>query len=338
MNERKPTKTSNQALLPIDSLREEAPRLEFVEEKNDVEYFSIKSKTVLNRCSSESMPFTWTINPYRGCEFGCKYCFARYTHEYLGMAEVQDFERKIYMKLNAPEILAKDLMKANAEGKLIAIGTATDPYQPSERRVQVTRKLLEVFSSCQGLNLSITTKSALVKRDIDLLKAVNERNRLRINFSLITLDTRLLRALEPRAPTPQKRLDAMKALSEAGLEVGLFLAPILPGMTDDRSTLESVIKAAIGAGASYVASDVVNLRSAARKQFFPFLAENFPPLLPLYKRMFNSSAYVSNEYGTRLQNLVDEIWQKYRSSFKPPRTAPAKRRTKPRQMNLTFDS
>lgn len=332
---KKTYKHGNQPVLPIEGLAEESTKLELIGTKNNVDYFSIKSKTILNHCSSNDMPFEWTINPYRGCEFGCKYCYARYTHEYLGMEDARDFETKIYVKLNAPEIFSKELIKAKVEGKPISIGTATDPYQPAERRFQLTRKLLQILSNYQGLILSVTTKSALITRDADLLKSIAGQNKLHINFSLITLNSRLARILEPRAATPQKRLDAIKVLSEAGLYVGVFLAPILPKITDSRETLEAVIKGAVGSGARYIASDTVNLRSAARKQFFPFLAERFPHLLPHYQTMFKDSAYVSDDYDAKIRSLVKELWEKYRPAADPPEHRDeSQEKAEPQQINL----
>ncbi len=167
-----------------------------------VEYFSLPSRGLLNRCvSNRRMPFTWTVNPYRGCEFACKYCYARYTHEFMEMRDGVDFERKIYVKQQAAWLLRQDLKKVK-RGEEIAIGTATDPYQPAEKRFEVTRAILEELAQHRGLELGIITKSDLVTRDIEVLRRIAEHNQLFVNLTITTLDTKLARILEPRAPRP----------------------------------------------------------------------------------------------------------------------------------------
>ncbi len=188
-------------------------------------------KQILNRCTSPWMRFRWTINPYRGCEFGCVYCYARYTHEFLELRDPMDFERRIFVKRMAAEVLARTLSRTPIGSDQIAIGTATDPYQPAERKFGLTRSMLEVFAQLGGLDLSITTKSGLITRDLDLLKAINSRSRLSVNFSLITLNRRLQRILEPRAPRPSLRLRALKELREAGIRCHLLMMPMIPGLT-----------------------------------------------------------------------------------------------------------
>src|SRR6266481_9682268 len=176
----------------------------------DVEFLEMPVRTILNRCENPRLPFRWTINPYRGCEFGCVYCYARYTHEFLELRDPMDFERRIFIKRMAGEVLQRTLSRTPIGADQIAIGTATDPYQPAERKFGLTRSMLEVFATVGGLNLSITTKSALVARDLGLLQEINRRSRLSVNFSLITLNRRLQRILEPRAPRPSLRLRALK--------------------------------------------------------------------------------------------------------------------------------
>ena len=188
-------------LVGIARLAAESPLLEA---KSQVEYFEIQARSILNR-TRPGMPFAWTINPYRGCEFGCKYCYARYTHEFMGMEESTDFEDKIYAKKASAELLRHELKKIPKRDG-IAIGTATDPYQPAERRYERTRAILEVFAGERGRRLSITTKSDLVTRDIDLHREIARGNVLDINVTITTLDTELARMLEPRAPRPDLRL------------------------------------------------------------------------------------------------------------------------------------
>src|SRR5215469_18128036 len=157
----------------------------------DVEFVDMPVKQILNRCTSPRMPFRWTINPYRGCEFGCVYCYARYTHDFLDLRDPMDFERKIFVKRMAADVLARTLSRTPIGTDAIALGTATDPYQPAERKYGLTRSMLEVFANLSGLDLSITTKSSLIVRDLALLTKINRRSKLSVNFSLITLDRKL---------------------------------------------------------------------------------------------------------------------------------------------------
>src|SRR5213593_3705274 len=226
-------------------------------ETRGVSFFDLPCRSVLNRCASERMPFAWTINPYRGCEFGCTYCYARYSHEYLGMEDWLDFQDKIFVKREAPGRLARELRRVRPDGEAIALGTVTDPYQPAEREYRITRRILEVMASARGLRLSITTKSTLVARDLDLLQAIASRGRLTVNVSLITLDRRIARILEPRAPTPVKRLATIRTLADAGLRVGVFAMPVLPGLTDSPRALEALVGRSAEAGATHFAAQVL---------------------------------------------------------------------------------
>src|SRR5487761_945764 len=193
-----------------------------------VEFVEMPVHRILNRCTGTRMPFRWTINPYRGCEFGCVYCYARYTHEFLELRDPMDFERRIFVKRMAAEVLAHTLSRTPIGTDAIAIGTATDPYQPAERKYGLTRSMLQVFAQLSGLNLSITTKSALVTRDLDLLLAINRRSRIQVNFSVITLNRRLQRILEPRAPRPGLRLRALNSLARAGIRCNVMMMPMIP--------------------------------------------------------------------------------------------------------------
>lgn len=278
--------------------------------KRKVEYFSLLSQTVLNRCTSPRMPFLWTINPYRGCEFGCKYCYARYTHEYLGMEDPAEFEEKIYAKEQAGAVLRKEL--SEDPGGAIAIGTATDPYQPAERLFGVTRGILETLAEFRGLRVSLTTKSDLVLRDLDLLRTIAEANAVQVNVTITTLRADLARCLEVRAPRPDLRLAAVAALARAGIPAAVFAMPVLPGITDDPANLESVAKAAAQAGASYFAVNVLFLMPSAQKAFFPFLEEQFPELVENYRRWYAHSAYLRGRYVERIHELARRLREKYR--------------------------
>src|SRR5271154_4844102 len=214
---------------------------EALREGHNVEYFTLPARSLLNRCTSNrSLPFTWTINPYRGCEFACRYCYARYTHEFMEMRDGAEFEQKIYVKQHTAELLRRELRRVKP-GESIALGTATDPYQPAERRYEITRGILEEFARHRGFELGIVTKSDLVVRDLELLKDVERNNALSIHVTVTTLNVDLARILEPRAPRPDLRIEAVHQLSQAGLTVGVSCSPVLPGITDLPADLEAVV-------------------------------------------------------------------------------------------------
>ncbi len=275
------------------------------------EYRTLPCRNLINRCASERMPFEWTINPYRGCEFGCRYCYARYTHEYMGLDDTRLFETEIFVKGNAAEALERDLPPGKTLAGSIAIGTATDPYQPAERKFLVTRRLLEVFARREGLRVSLTTKSDLVTRDIDLLTAIARRNDISVNLTITTLSRRLARILEPRAPRPALRLEAVRALSRSGIATGVFIMPVVPGITDSPASLEAIVAAASRAGASYLAHQVLFLRSSAKQEFYPFLAENFPRLLARYRRTYAASPYHTARYREQVDAVVSGLRRRY---------------------------
>ncbi len=282
-----------------------------VRERAEVEYFALESRSTLNRESSGRMPFAWTINPYRGCEFGCKYCYARYTHEFMEMWDGRDFERKIYAKVNAPEILRAELRAAKDKGLAIALGTATDPYQPAEKRFEITRRMLEVFAEFEGLEFSITTKSVLILRDLDLLSITSQKHRFSVHMTVTTLDERLARLLEPKAPSPSKRLEAIAALARAGIYVGVNAMPILPGLNDDPRALEELARQAHEAGAKSLHGNVLFLMPSAMKQFMPFLEKEFPHLVKRYRQLYARSAYLNGEYKERMTKLVADLRARY---------------------------
>jgi len=277
----------------------------------DVDFVDMAVRQILNRCTSPSMPFRWTINPYRGCEFGCVYCYARYTHEFLELRDPMDFERRIFVKRMAGEVLQRTLSRTPIGADQIALGTATDPYQPAERKFELTRSMLEVFAQIGGLNLSITTKSALIERDVDLLEQINCRSRLSVNFSLITLNRRLQRILEPRAPRPALRLTAMKKLSGAGIRCNVLMMPMIPGITDAPAAIESVIRAARRAGALAVWWRSLFLKPAAARRFLPFINENFPAEQKRFGEWYSRSAYPPRSYDDSLQPIFVRLKRKY---------------------------
>jgi DNA repair photolyase len=256
------------------------------------------------------MPFTWTINPYRGCEFGCRYCYARYTHEFMEMRDGLEFEQKIYVKQHAAALLRHDLRRVKPD-EAIAIGTATDPYQPAERRYEVTRGILEEFARHRGFEVGIVTKSNLIVRDLALLQTVGRNNKLSVHITITTLNTELARILEPRAPRPDLRLDSVRALSQAGVRVGVSCSPVIPGITDAPKDLESVMCAAAEAGADHVFANALFLKPCSASVFLPFLEQNFPHLVENYRKRYRDRAFVPAAYAKRLQQLVTRLKEKH---------------------------
>ena len=302
-------------LVGIARLAAESTRLT---QKRQATYFEIEAKSILNRCSNTQMPFYWTINPYRGCELACKYCYARYTHEYMGMEDGSEFERKIYSKKDASRVLDEELSPAKLMNRPVALGTATDPYQPAERRFFTTRSLLEVLARRPGVALSITTKSDLVVRDVDLLKEIQRIGSIHVNISITTTKLRLASQLEPKAPTPKRRLAAVRALADAGIPVGVFIMPVIPLLTDDAEGLEEIARQAKAAGASYLGARPLFLMPSAKKVFLPFIEEKFPRLQTAYRELFGSSAYLPQAYGARIRTLLDAIRRQHQLASHPP--------------------
>jgi DNA repair photolyase len=289
--------------------------------KRGTEYFLLPVKSILNQCNSERVPFRWTVNPYRGCEFGCRYCYARYTHEYMEL-DGDDFESKIYVKKDAGALAERDLSSEKIWGEHIAIGTATDPYQPAEKEFGATRAILERMAEREGLSLSITTKSNQVVRDIDLLQRISERSSITIHMTVTTLRTRLARMLEPRAPRPDLRLEAIRKLREAGINVGVNAMPILPGLTDREDDLDALVRAARDSGAQWLAANVLFLMPSSWKPFIAFLEEKFPRLARRYRDFYRGYGDAPEEYRKRIKELVDGLRRKHGLGSRPVPASP----------------
>jgi len=308
------------------------------------EYFLLPVKSILNRCDSNRVPFEWTINPYRGCEFACKYCYARYTHEYMEL-DGSEFEKKIYVKKDAAPLLAWDVAhkysyaserSGGEKPDHIAIGTATDPYQPAEREHGVTRACLEELAKREGLSISIITKSNQIVRDIDVLTKIAARSTLQIDITVTTMRARLARLLEPRAPRPDLRLAAVKELHEAGLDVGVSASPLVPGITDGEGELEAVAAAAKEAGAQWFFSGVLFLMPSSAKQFLPFVREKFPRLAKQYEQWYAKNGYAPEEYRRKASERVARIREKY--GFRSRPWVEKKHTTPCSQLSLGWDA
>ena len=317
------------------------PHLELIGTQGDIRYYDQPAKGVLNGPEVTGMGF-WSINPYVGCAFGCAYCYARYAHRYVAERKTMEgadegheltelpswlaFERRIFVKRNAAEVLRATLRGQRTpqvpgprppalarlwKGEAIVIGTATDPYQPAERQYRVTRGILEVLAEEKGLSVTVITKSALITRDIDVLRELSSRSRFTIHLSLITLDRELARRIEPRAPTPEARVRALERLANAGIDVGINVMPVLPGITDRPAMLDAVIRRVRDAGASYINACALRLRSAARKRYLPFIDAEFPRLSTAYRTTYSSGFQVGDAYREGLSRFMGERCRKH---------------------------
>jgi len=274
--------------------------------KRRVQYRTLPTRKWLNRCNSQRVPFHWSLNPYRGCEYGCKYCYARFTHEFMERREADSFETEIYAKdWDAAGFRAE--LRAVKPGHIIGIGTATDPYQPAERKFARTREALEALQAVAGTSIFITTKSNLVPRDIDLLTRLARANEVGVTITVTTMDRELARLIEPFAPRPDLRMEAAAELARAGVPVGVIANPVLPLITDSEENLECVARAAKAAGAWQFGANVVFLMPSVQRVFFPFLAERFPQHLSRYEANFREGAYLRGSYPGRIRELADTI-------------------------------
>jgi DNA repair photolyase len=309
--------------------------LPVVGEQKDIRYYGTVARSVLNGPEITQMGF-WSVNPYVGCAFGCAYCYARYAHRWVldrqatahpELGDVQAdrdtlppwlaFERRIFVKQNAADALRKALRHgaekhaALIHGDTIVIGTATDPYQPAERRFRITRSVLEVLAEHPGLSIAIITKSPLITRDIDVLCRIARHSSLSIHISLITIDRELARRLEPRAPTPEARMRALGRLREHGIDAGINVMPVLPGITDAPEQLEAVVQSVAALGATYLAACALRLRSSARQRYLPFIEQEFPQLAKRYWATYAYDHRVSEGYSERLSALMRALCERH---------------------------
>ena len=280
-------------------------------ERGGVSYRTLESRSLLNRCIGKRVPFDWTVNPYRGCALGCRYCYATYTHEFMGIAQPEEFHSTVFVKRGAEAGTERALAPIVRRAGLIALGTATDPYQPAEATEQVTRRFLALVSQHRGVRLAITTKGALILRDLDLLRRIHERSRLSLQVSLISPVAGLLRRVEPWAPAPEARLEMMRRLVGAGLDVGLSLAPVLPGITDGELDLAELLERVAAAGVRRMSSAFLFLRSPTRERYLRWLAAEFPRLSEAYERAYASRSYLGGGYRRRVGALIERLRERF---------------------------
>jgi len=288
-------------------------------------FVALANRTILNAPAQTGMDF-WSLNPYVGCEFGCTYCYARYAHRYvverahaqgrLSDAELTEFrgphgweafERRIFVKERAVAALERDLRRHARSAAPIVIGTATDPYQPAERRFRITRAVLERLAACEGLSVGLITKSPLVARDAGLLARLQRHNAVEVYVSLISVDAKLVRSVEARSPHPAARLRALARLTAAGINAGLIVAPVLPGITDDVAALRALFAAARDAGARFVCAGPLRLYPAVRDRFLPVLGARFPALADRYRAAYGRATSAPPAYARALQRRVRRL-------------------------------
>jgi DNA repair photolyase len=269
---------------------------------NPIRYEPIRPKTVLNPVKAPSMPFDWSINPYRGCQHGCSFCYARSTHAFIGETADDAFQKHIFWKQDAPSVLRAQMKRM--AGRLpshVAIGTATDPYQQLEGKSRLTRSCLEVLAEF-GVPASITTRSPLVLRDLDLLLRMPGSS---VNISIHTLDPDVWRTFEPSTPAPRLRLDTVRRLNEAGIRAGVFMAPILPYISDDSESVEALLSGCAKAKAAFVMPSFLRLSTPEVKSwFFQALRENYPSLTEAYGSLYWRSGYVPDSYKRPLHERI----------------------------------
>lgn len=298
-----------------------------------VEWVEIQVKSVLNRV--KGMPFEWSINPYRGCSNACPFCYARVTHWYMDLDGVNDWSSKIFVKVNAPDVLRRELARSEWSRELVSVGTATDPYQPAEGAYHLTRRILEALRDYRT-PISLITRSPMVVRDIDVLRQLSKVAGASVCFSLITMDPDLSRELEPSVAPPLKRLEALRKLTQAGIRTTVNLAPVLPGITDNERNMAEVIQAAKEYGASQLWTNALHLGDVVRDAFFKYLQNKRPQLIPEYERMY-PKRYAPREYQDRVQRIVAGL--KAKVGFSGPQHRDDERnhgasRPDPRQLQL----
>jgi DNA repair photolyase len=274
-------------------------------------FHEVRAKSALNHVPGESaMPFPWTINPYRGCSHMCVYCYARSTHEWLELNSGRDFDSQIVVKTNLVEVLRKELARPSWRREHVALGTNTDPYQRAEGRYRLMPGVIGALAE-SGTPFSILTKGTLARRDIPLLQSASQDVSVGFGVSMAIWDDELHAALEPGVPTPRARLDLVRALTDAGLPCGVFLAPVLPGLTDGVEHLDAALAAVAAAGATGVTVIPLHLRPGAREWFMAWLGRAHPELVPRYLQLYARRAYVPAEYRTWLSERVRPLLSRH---------------------------
>jgi DNA repair photolyase len=324
--------TERQLGLPLAQTGPTRRSLPVLDERlRGTKFVTLEPRSVLNPPAQTGMDF-WSINPYMGCEFGCTYCYARYAHRYVverardagkltedefvdfrGPQGWEAFETRIFVKEQALAALESDLRRyftaapKDPDASTIVIGTATDPYQPAERRFRLTRSILEHLARFDGLSVGIITKSPLIARDVDVLLRIQERNDLEVNISIITVDLPLIKKVEARSPIPAARMRALKKLADAGINAGLIVAPVLPGVTDDVAHLRALLAAGRRSGARFAHAAPLRLYPGVRDRFLPILDEHFPHLGERYRKAYAQQSGAPASYARALHQRFKAV-------------------------------
>ncbi len=273
------------------------------------EFQLIECKTLLHHHDTGYLPYHWDANIYRGCAHSCPYCFARYSHEYLGYRDPCDFEQRIMVKVNAPEVLDRELASPKWARELVNLSGVSDPYQPAEKKFGLTRQVLEVMLRHRNPTI-LGTKSDLILRDLDILSRLAETAFCCVAVTITTLDEGLRRQLEPFSAPANRRVAVLKKLKEAGVKTGLLATPIFPYLTDDQPSLEDLVRTAAECDVDFFVAGVLSLKSSARQRFFPFLRQQFPDLYPKYLRLYGGWS-APREYSREVHERVRLLQEKY---------------------------
>ena len=279
----------------------------------------IQCKSLLNKLDIPNFPFRWTLNPYRGCRHACRYCYARPTHEFWGLDAGREFEQRVFAKVNSPEVLRKELKKSSWRGEGIAIGTASDPYEPAEAEYELTRRIIEVLCDFEN-PASITTKGVLVRRDADVLRELRQVADVRVNFSIGSMDPEVWKLTEPGTPSPMARMEAMRHLVEHGIPAGVMMAPLIPGISDSAESIHAVAAAAAEHKAQFIGANVLFLKPGSKEWFMPMLREAYPHLTPSDAKLYRRT-YAPRDYTSQVLKLVDDA----RRSWRLPSMEPTKK-------------
>jgi DNA repair photolyase len=298
----------------------------------DAEVQEIYCKTLLNRVNIPDFPFRWTLNPYRGCRHACRYCYARPTHEYWGMDAGKDFDQRVFAKVNAAEVLREELRRPKWQGEAIAVGTASDPYEPAEAQYQLTRRIIQVLAEFEN-PASITTKGVLARRDVDVLAELYEKADVQVIFSVGSVDDEVWKRTEPGTPRPMARLEAMQYLVENGIPAGVMMAPLLPGISDGSESINAVVEAAAAHKARFLSANLLFLKPGSKEWFMPLIREAYPHLTAGYTRLYRGKTFAPQDYTAQVLKMVDDT----RHMWELPRGCPPRQLSGPqRQLEMVL--
>jgi DNA repair photolyase len=303
----KTVEADGQQTLFASEADEQFERRKGIGEFRGLEFLHVRAKRIINEVPGPSpMPFRFTINCYRGCSHACTYCFARPTHEYLNLNLAEDFEQKIVVKINAVERVRTELRSAKWCREGIAMGTNTDPYQRAEGRYRLTRGVIQELGAARN-DFSILTKGTLITRDVDLLIEAAQHADVKVNFSIPTIDESVWRSTEPGTPHPLKRIEALRKLTDAGLECGVLMAPILPGLSDSREQMNNVVERCVDAGANWIAASALHLRRGVEQHWMKWLMQTHPQLVRAYQSKYAGGAYLTAEERQHVASQAKQL-------------------------------